>query len=115
TVAPHTSTYAEVIEEAAGVVEQELLAAIAEGRPGFVDPWVSSQAVDKLLRETKLDTRVPRNKRRALIESLGYVRHPHLPDGRTNNAVLPDGARSTLFVKAGHPILELTGAAAIAE
>lgn len=115
TVAPRTSTYAEVMEEAAGVVEQELIAATLEGRLGFVEPWISSQAVDKLLRETKLESRVPRNKRRALIESLGYVRHPHLHDGRTNNSVLPDGARTTLFVKTGHPVLELTGAAAIAD
>jgi hypothetical protein len=113
--APHTSTYTEVIQEAQGVIEQEILAAIIEERPGFASPWISSQAVDKLLQSQGYDRRIPRNKRRALIESLGYVRHPYLPEGRTNNAVMPDGARTTLFVKKGHPALELKTAAMIAE
>jgi hypothetical protein len=113
--APQTSTYDEVITEALGVVEQEVLAAVMADRPGFVAPWISSHALDRLLRESHLESRVPRNKRRALVESLGYVRHPHLVDGRTNNAVMPDASRTTLFVKKGHPVLELNTAAAIAE
>ncbi len=113
--APHTSMHSEVIDEALGVVEQEIMAAVLDDKPGFVKPWISSQAVDKLLRETHLESRVPRNKRKALIESLGYVRHPQLPEGRTNNAVLPDATRTTLFVRKGHPVLELKGAATVAD
>jgi hypothetical protein len=113
--APKSSTFLEAVEESRGPVELEILAAVAEDRPGFIQPWISSNAVDRLLRDSGLEKRVPRNKRRELIESLGYERHPNLADGRTNNAVMPDAARTTLFVKKGHPALELMTPASIAE
>ncbi len=115
TRAPRTSSHTEAISESQGPVEQEVQAAIAEERPGFVAPWISSLAVDALLRATRKEDRVPRNKRRALIESLGYVRHPGLHDGRTNNIVAPDAGRTTLYCKIGHPALQLEGAVLIAE
>ena len=113
--APKSSTFLEAIEESRGVVELEILAAVSEERTGFIAPWISGQAVDKLLKDSNLDKRVPRNRRRELIESLGYERHPHLADGRTNNAVLPDACRTTLYVKKGSPALELKTPAGIAE
>lgn len=115
TRAPATSTYAEVMEEALGTIEQEVMAAVNEERQGFMSPWISSLALDRLLAQTGYDKRMPRNKRRQMLESLGYVRHPHLNDGRTNNAVTPDNGKTTLFVKKGHLELELQGPALIAE
>jgi hypothetical protein len=115
TRAPRTSAHAEVLVEALGPVEQEIMAAVTEDRPGFIGPWISSLALDRLLTSTGNDKKIPRNRRRALLESLGYVRHPHLVDGRTNNAVLPDAGKTALYVKKGHPALELQGPAVIAD
>ena len=91
------------------------MAAVEEERPGFISPWMSSHAVNRLLEEKGFANRVPRNRRRQLIESLGYVRHPFLQDGRTNNAVMPDGARTTLFVKKDHLALQIESPQLIAE
>ena len=46
--------------------------------------------------------RIPRNKRKALLESLGYIHHPALIDGWTNNSVQGEGGRTRLYIKRGH-------------
>ena len=48
-----------------------------------------------------------------VLGNLGYVRHPGLKDGRVNNMVQPDGARSVLYVAKGRmDLLGLAGAEA---
>ena len=48
-----------------------------------------------------------------VLGNLGYVRHPGLKDGRVNNLVRPDGARSVLYVAKGRmDLLALAGAEA---
>lgn len=99
--APVTTSTAAAVRLSLGSVEQEVQEAIEQGRPGFAGGWISSIALDRLLEERRMSARVPRNKRRAMLQALGYDYHPHLADGRVNNA-LPEGGRPRLFVKRGH-------------
>jgi hypothetical protein len=113
-IAPLTSTTAEAIEYSQGYVEQEINEAIAQGQLGFKDGWVSSILLDALLIRLKADRRFPLNKRRELLHSLGYDWHPHLPEGRVNNIVMPDSGKPKLFIKKGHLSAALTNSADIA-
>lgn len=98
--APKLSSFEDTIRASLGVVEQEVLEAVGREEIGFKGGWVSSGFLDKLLQRLGKDRAVPINKRKELMESLGYVWHPALTDGRVNNAVLPDGAKVKLFVRA---------------
>lgn len=112
--APTTTSTEEAISESLGGVEQEILEAVEQGLPGFAGGWVSSMALDNLLGNLNASRRVPINKRRDLMASLGYVYHPGLKDGRVNNTVLPDGGKPRLFIRQDSPQRFLTGAAEIA-
>lgn len=98
---PRTSSFDIAVAAGMGSVEQEIIAAIEEERMGFAGGWVSGKALDDLIDRTR--SRVPRNKRRDLMRSLGYDWHPHLPDGKPTMAVQPDGTRCKLYVKVGSP------------
>jgi len=111
--APETSSTAAALVASRGRAEQEIVEAIESGRPGFANGWVSSKAVDDLL--DRIRAAVPRSKRRDLLVGLGYDYHPHLPDGRTNVIVQPDNAKPRLYVKVGHILTNITGAAEIAK
>lgn len=99
--APDTSTRATVVQASLGKVEQEVLDAIEEGRPGFAGGWVSSKYLDALITQMR-GAAVPRAKRRDMMQSLGYDWHPVLTNGRTNAPVAPDGAKPKLYVRRGH-------------
>jgi hypothetical protein len=112
--APRTSTSDEVFEATMGSVEHEVLEAIAQGTQGFKGGWISSMALDTLLVRTRMDARIPRNSRKELLEGMGYLWHPGLPNGRVNNDVMPDGGKPRLFVQRSHPTWGMVGAAEIA-
>lgn len=97
--APDTSSTAEAVNVCQGNVEQEIAEAVAQGVPGFAGGWISSMAIDRLFRDTGNDRRVPRSRRRELLQRLGYDYHPALRDGRVDNAIFPDGGKPRLFVK----------------
>lgn len=99
---PGSSSTAEAIEASMGAVEQEILEAIEQGKPGFSGGWVSSMAVARLLDDMKLTRSIPVNKRREMLQSLDYDWHPGLTDGRVNNYVSIDGGKPRLFIKKGH-------------
>lgn len=101
--APRTSSTSAAIRESLGSVEQEILAAIAEERPGFKGGWISMHFVDRLMIELNLARTITRNRRREIVEEMGYIRHPGIPNGQTLNSVSPDGAKSALYIKEGHP------------
>lgn len=105
--APVTSSTSEAITASMGGVEQEIIEAIEEGRPGFVGGWVSSMALDNLLKSKRRDVAIPINKRRELLRALGYDWHPVLDNGRVNNVVSPDNGKPKLFVKYDSPALAL--------
>ncbi len=112
--APVTSSTETAIVEGLGSIEQEIQEAIETSSPGFAGGWVSSIALDNLLEHEGFARRLPRNRRRELLQSLGYDWHPGLPDGRVNNTVMPDGGKPRLFILAGHAARAIVGAAEIA-
>ena len=112
--APETASTAEAIEVSRGAVEQSIQEAIDDRKAGFCGGWISVAAIIKHLEENRLSGRVPRNKLRAVLKSLGYTPHPGLDGGRTNTAVLPDAARTNLYLIEGHLARNLTDGAAIA-
>ena len=101
--APETSTTEQVIAHGMGSVEQEILEAIDEERPGFAGGWVSSQALDRLLEQIRMARAIPPNKRREVMQGLGYDYHPALNRGRVNNPVAPDGGKPRLYIRGDHP------------
>lgn len=112
--APMTSSTREAIQLSAGSVEQEIMEAIAEGRPGFCGGWISTKRLDQLLKEIKAERKIPMNKRGELLDTLGYHPHPHLSDGRVNNPIpMEENAKPKLFIKAGHINCNITNASEI--
>ena len=110
-VAPDTSSSQEASAVALGPREQEVQEAIDSGAVGFRGGWVSSHYALELLKQT--DKRIRVGGLDDVLGNLGYVRHPGLKDGRVNNLVQPDGARSVLYVAKGRmDLLELAGAEA---
>lgn len=113
--APETSSTAAAIAEGLGSVEQHIIEEIEQDRPGFRGGWISSHAVDMLLKDLRKDGAISPNKRRTMLNELGYDWHPALNNGRVNNPVAPDNRRCRLFVKPGHLSLNLTSPAQIAK
>lgn len=101
-VCPDTTATREAISAGLGAAEQEVIEAIAQGTVGFRGGWVSSSALDRLLAGIGKGGAIPRNKRRELLETLGYMPHPGLPDGRATMTDT-DGSRPYLYVLADAP------------
>jgi len=101
TRAPATTSMGAAKAASRGRVEQEILEAVGEDRPGFAGGWISSIKLDDLLDRRKLAGAVPRNKRREVLRSLGYDIHPAMEasQGRVNNNVQPDNAKPRLYCK----------------
>lgn len=106
--APRTSSYGITLEAAKGSVEQAIEEAIEEGRPGFRVPFVCGAALNKLLDDARRGMSVPKNKRREVMQSLGYDWHPSLPGGRANRVLGVSGnVKPVIFVKKSHPAWQL--------
>lgn len=112
--APNTSSTEAAVSAGLGVIEQHVLEAIEQGRVGFRDGWVSSTYLGQLLDELHAGAKVPPARRRAMLQTLGYDWHPALHEGRLDNLVLPDMARSKLFVAGGHRTISWTDRGAVA-
>lgn len=113
--APHTSTTEEAYTQSRGLVEQQVMESVEQGIPGFANGWISSVFLGNLLDSLRQGQRINLTKRKELVQSLGYELHRGLPDGRVNNPVMPDGRRSQLFIRVGHPDASLTVPAEIAK
>lgn len=100
--APATTSTEQAITEGMGAVEQEISEAIEQGRSGFAGGWVSSMALETLLKDMRAARAIPPNKRRDLMRQLGYDWHPALSGGRVNTTVMPDGGKPKLFIRQGH-------------
>lgn len=113
--APETTSTNEAIAASMGGVEQEIMEAIEEGRPGFAGGWISSVAVERLLNDARMTRAIPHNKRRDLLKTLGYDWHPALNNGRVNNPIaMDDGKKPRLFIKDGHIAGNVTTPAEVA-
>jgi hypothetical protein len=97
-IAPKTTSTQMAIDASQGGVEQEIAEAVAQGLPGFCGGWLSSMMLDALLERMGSARRLTHSKRREMLDALGYVAHPALPDGRVNNLVLPDNGKPRLFI-----------------
>ena len=113
--APDTSSTTAAIEASRGGVEQEILEAIEQGLPGFCGGWISSIQLDRLLERLNVARRVTHTKRREMLQEMGYIYHPTLPDGRVNNLVLPDGGKPRLFILKTCQAAHIQGAAEAAK
>lgn len=110
--APRTSHHVDAIEASRGPIEQEILEAVDREDVGFKGGWISSGYLDKLLERIRRP--VAPNKRREILQSLGYDWAPGLQQGRVNNPVMPDGVKVKLFVKTGSPAHVFTRPADVA-
>lgn len=106
--APETTSTSEAISASMGTIEQEILEAVEEGRQGFSGGWISSMALEKLLKLNGSARKIPHNKRRDLLQALGYDWHPGLQNGRVNNAIPLEGGKPRLYIKIGHISANLT-------
>ena len=113
TRAPDTSSKLEAIAESYGTGEAAIMQAVDDELPGFRGGWVSLRAAVKVAQQAGAHMS-PQSVGR-FLEAAGYSRHPHLPDGRTNNAVLPDGVKTYLYVRDGALALNFTTPAEIAK
>lgn len=111
--APKTTSSTEAVTLSGGLIEQEIAEAIGQGRAGFCYPWISSVALDGLLKEIRRSLTYA--KRPEVLRSLGYEMHPGLKDGRVNNPTATDGMKTRLFCVIGHLVNNLTGPAAISK
>ena len=113
--APDTSSTAAAITHSRGAVEQQVMEAIEQGVPGFMGGWVSSIQLGNLLDNLRQGQRINLVKRKEMMRALGYELHPYLPDGRVNNPVMPDGRKTQLFIRMGHPDMAITSPADVAK
>lgn len=105
--APRTSSFEASVEESKGVIEQAIEEAVAEGRIGFREPFISSHALSELMSKMHRGNAVGEKKRPALLETLGYIPHPALASGRATKFLMPDAKKITLYVMKDHPASQL--------
>jgi len=113
--APVTSSTDEVIEASLGGIEQEILESIEQGLPGFAGGWISSTALENLLKDLHANRSMPQNKRKQMLNDMGYYWHPKLNKGRVNNHVAIDSGKPVLYLKKGHIALNLNTCAEISK
>jgi len=112
--APETTSTQEAIQYGLGMVEQEIQEAIGQGRSGFCGGWISSLALDQLLQERRI--KLAPNKRKEVLENLGYVYHPGLRNGRVNSTISDGGitGKPRLYIPRGHILGNITSPSEIA-
>ena len=100
--APKTTSTKESMDYGFSMPEQHVMDRVKEGATGFKGGWVSSKYL-QLMQDANPRTggRNSALGRRDLMRGLGYVPHPGLRDGWTDNPVQPEGVRAVLFVKPG--------------
>jgi len=113
-VAPITSSTDEAISESQGLIDQEILEAIAQGQEGFCGGFISSIALDRLIDRRHTNNKIALNQRRTILQRLGYDWHPALHQGRVNNIVLPDNGKPRLYITKFSPHYGLSNAADVA-
>lgn len=111
--APDTTSTPRALKTSLNPMVQEIAEQIEQGTIGFKYPWVSSIALDNFIENLKLPYKPSQNKRRELLQSLGYDWPTHLPEGRSTRLI--EGKRPKLYVKLDHPAAMLQNPAEISE
>lgn len=93
--APITSSTEESIHIGLSGLHQDIQEAVGEGRQGFCAPWISSMALSRMLTGYK---KISPTRRREVLEDLGYIPHPGLPNGRVNKTIPGEGGKPRLYV-----------------
>lgn len=101
--APTTSSVIEAITVSRTKAEQEIIEAITEELPGFKEGWISSKPLSTLLDQKRIQ--ISPNKRTELLASLGYIKHPGLKDGRSNQIILQENGKPRLYISKYYPKL----------
>lgn len=109
--APTTTSTKEAIHMSMGTIEQEILAAVAEDKIGFRGGWISTHYLDLLLRDLGIRNHINRNRRKEILESLNYMRHPGVRAGQVTNPVSPDGCKPSVYILKDHACSKLVGGA----
>ena len=109
--APITSSTKEAVQMGMGKIEQEVIEARETGIYGFKGDWISSLQFDILLE--KLNSKISRNLRKEKLTKLGYIPHPGLTNGRTNNVIMREGGKPRLYVLSTSPYIHLNNPADI--
>lgn len=114
--APATSSTDEAVRSSMGSIEQCIIEAVEECRPGFAGDWISSVALNRLLEDMRMGRAIAHNKRKDLLAQLGYVYHPALRDGRVGSALggIDENKKSRLFIKKGSLKMQIQKAAEVA-
>lgn len=100
--APKTSSTDAAINASLGGIEQEIMEAVEQERPGFAGGWISSIALEHLLENLNAKRSIPINKRKQMLNDMGYYWHPTLNKGRVNSLVMIDQGKPTLYIKKDH-------------
>lgn len=108
-VAPRTSSTRVAVRVSLGSVEQEVVEAIEQGKPGFRGGWVSSIALSNLLEHKRLAHLVAPSKRRAMMQKLGFDWHPALManEGRAYSSVMAEGGKPKIFIVTNSPAIHI--------
>lgn len=111
--APISSSTNEAIAVGRTVAEEMINEAIGEGQLGFKGGWISSVCMANLFKHSRgMDGRA----RVAALESLGYVPHPNLKNGRVTTGTNADGQKKPrLYVKPDTIQAGFTGSDIIAQ
>lgn len=109
TRAPHTSSTNEAVGISMSPVAQEIQEAVEEGRVGLCGGWISLGKAKEVNFRRKLSPK----KLTQIIQEMGYIPHPALKDGRTNNPTVTDQVKARLFIRKGHIAQNLTSAAEV--
>lgn len=101
--APRTSSTTEAVVASRTKAQEIVAEAINSGAVGFRDGWASSYHIDQLLLSHRHPVRP--NRRRELMEGLGYIWHPNLREGRCPTAIDAEGhSKPVLYVRKDHPV-----------
>ena len=101
--APVSSNLPEAVASSLGTVEQHILEAIEEERPGFRGNYISSKCLADLLREIRMDNKISPYRSKQILESLGYHKHPWLGGGRLDSVVDMEGIKPRLYYRGDLP------------
>lgn len=100
--APVTSSTGDAILESMGTVEQYIMEAIETDRDGFKNGWISSWALDELLRTAMPKTQLGPTKKAQILRNLKYRKI-----GRSSREIFGEGMnKPVLYAREG---LEISG------